>query len=143
MATTNLNFFQGKKENLPITNNIEPHSFYMTTDSYDLYYSDENKSLQRLAANPSETIKEIHTFYNVLSKEIPTSYPPNYDITGWTEDASKAPYVEGNQVYSIDCFIYMDGSYKYQEVEELITQNEIDEICGTPIEIFTATKGEF
>ena len=138
--TTPLNFFKGTNQRLNIAE-IQPNSFYITTDTKDFYYTDENGELFRFGSNPSNTIKEIHTYYcyrEILIDEL--EFPPQ----GMYELTEQAPeYTDDLQVYSIDCVVFMDGSYIYINPKELITWDEIDGICGTPIEIFTATKGEF
>lgn len=125
--SNNLNFFQGKSENLPPMENLQKNSFYLTTDSYDFYYTNSEKDLIRFATNPKETIKEIHTYYSTdLNPDIPTTFPPSNTI--WS--SAEPEYIEGEQIYSINCFIYMDDSFKYSEINELITFSEIDEICN-------------
>ena len=129
--STNLKFFQGLNKNLPTEEEkIQPHSFYLTTDTYDFYYANDEKDLIRFAANPKETIKEIKIYYSTnLNPEYPMTFPPSDTV--WSLTAPE--YIEGEQIYSINCFVYMDDSFEYSEINELITFSEIDEICGNEI----------
>lgn len=122
----NLNFFKGLSADLPDEINRKSYSFYLTEDEKDFYYSNENKELIRMAANPSNTIKEIHTLYSRTSNTPPESYPLD-ENSPWTDIVPE--YQFGEQIYSIKCIIYMDGNCYFSKVQELITQEEIDEIC--------------
>lgn len=123
---SNLNFFKGDSSNLPSTDSRQPYSFYLTEDTNNFYYTNQYKTLIRMAADPSETIKEIHTLYNSDSDILPTEYPLP-ETSSWTENFP--PYTVGDSLYFVDCIVYMDDSYSFSEVQSLITFEEIDEIC--------------
>lgn len=123
---SNLKFFKGKNNQFPTLNNREPHSFYMVEDTNDFYYTDQYCQKIRLSAKPSETIKEIYTYYNTEDNIEPT-YPIPED-SNWKLD--EPSYSEGGQIYKIKCTVYMDGHPEFSSIEELITFDEIDAICG-------------
>ena len=120
----NLKFFKGIEENLPNEDNREIGSFYLTEDTLDFYYASQ-KDLVKLASNPHETIKEIHSFYSTTTNRPPNNYPPSAD---WS--STPPEYEKGQQIYSVSCIVYMDEHYIYSNVNELITWDDIDTICG-------------
>lgn len=135
-----INFLQGLKDDLYIKNidgavsndlkSFEEGSFLLTTDTYDFYYVNDERDLVRFATDPKETIKELYIYYSTNSNpEYPTTFPPLDAVWSLTPPE----YIEGEQVYSINCFIYMDDSFEYSEINELITFSEIDEICENEI----------
>lgn len=126
---SSLKFFKGKFNSMPETKNRLSHSFYLAEDTNDFYYTNENKKLIRLSADPDTTIKEIHTFYNIIPDAVEPTVYPLPENSNWTKEV---PYYHaGEQIYSITCTIYMSGRYSFSEKRELITYEEIDEICSS------------
>lgn len=137
----NLKFLKGNSTSLlnKSKNDLEKNSFYLTTDTNDFYYTDDNNNLIRFGANPSQTIKEIHSYYSITTNEAPSIYPPP------SSDWSNTPpeYTEGDQIYSVSCIIYMNGDFIYSDVHELITREEIDEICGGLVDNIIGEVGNY
>lgn len=74
---SNLKFFKGLEKNLPQDKLLlEKESFYLTEFDYNFYYSDADKNLNLLFAEPSIRLKEMHTYYSTSSNSKPTSFPP-------------------------------------------------------------------
>lgn len=138
--STNLNFFKGKSEDLEKIE-TKPSSFYLTEDSKDFYFTTNTGELIRIGADPTVTIKEIHTYYSTGDNTPPNSFPPNFNNSGWTEEIPN--YYKGEKFYIIECIVYMDGHYEYSEVEEMVTYQEIENICGRFIQIVSQSEGEF
>jgi hypothetical protein len=92
---SNLNFFKGNSDKMPITANRKPYSFYLVEDTNDFYYSNKNKSLIKMATDPSTMIKEIYTLYSTTSSEI----PDNLEDSNWTK--IMPTYKDGEQIYSV------------------------------------------
>lgn len=124
---SSLKFFKGKKAQFPTSGNREPYSFYMVEDTNDFYYTDQYCQKIRLSADPSTTIKEIYTYYNTNNNVLPNTYPVPTS-SGWVTE--EPIYYDGNQIYKTKCILYMDDHYEFSTVEELITHQEIDDICG-------------
>ena len=125
---SNLKFFKGRSEALPIKEDRLSHSFYLSEDTNDFYYTDENKKLIRLSADPDTTVKEIHTFYsNAPGGAKPASYPIP-EGSSWKENVPE-DYDVGEELYFITCTVYMSGKYEFSDVQGLITYDEIDLIC--------------
>lgn len=123
---SNLQFFKGRSSALPSTANRKAGAFYLTEDTFDFYYSDNFNELKRLAADPSRTIKELHTYYSLTSNTKPTSYPP--DLNYWSQEIPSG-YLGGEPLYGINCIVYMDGTFSYSDINSFITNTDIDNIC--------------
>ena len=127
---SNLKFFKGLEKNLPQDNKLllEKESFYLTEFDYNFYYSDTDKNLHLLFAEPSIKLKEMHTYYNISPKaSIPNSFPPS-DDSGWIPTEPQ-DFEGGKPGHIINCKVYMDGTFKYSQINNLITEADIDEIC--------------
>lgn len=122
-----LKFFKGKLKNLP--KNKTEGSFYIAEDTYDIYYAKNNQQEIKLFTNPKYRIKDVQTYYSIITNEKPALYPPSSD---WTL-AKSNNFGYGQSGAKVTCIIYMDGHYEYSEVDDLITFEEIDFICNNTI----------
>lgn len=134
-----IKFLQGPKDDLYIKNadgtvsndlkSFEEGSFLLTTNIYNLYYVSENNTLIKLISDPSNTIKEIHTYYYLEKNPInppttPTIFPP--DETKWSLITPN--YTEGDIFYKINCIVYISGDYEYKNLDRLLGYEDIDAI---------------
>lgn len=122
---SSLKFFKGKRKNLP--QNKQDNAFYLTEDTYDVYYIKDEQNPIKLFTDPKSRIKEIHTYYTTQTNLSPSTYPPPPEL--WSTEKPE-DFGYGNYGAQVICTVYMDGHYDYSDVEDLIMLEEIDYICG-------------
>lgn len=122
---SNLQFFKGDADKLPEPSKRQAGAFYLTEDTFDFYYADHFNELKRLAANPAETIKELHTYYSLTSDTKPENYPPD---SNWSQGIPSG-YSGGEPLYATNCIVYMNGEWSYSNINSFITNDDIDAIC--------------
>lgn len=131
-----LQFFKGHSSKLSSMNK-QPCCFYFVEDTHDMYYTTDYNELITIFANPQKRIKQVLTYYSVSTSNKPTQYPPNENE--WKLFSSD--YVPGQPGYSIECTVFMDGTYKYSKVRDYITEADIDLICSQN-DLSTSVVGE-
>lgn len=122
-----IKFFKGPSNKLDSAQ-IQSGSFYLTEDTNDMYYATNNNTLIAIFSNPKKRIQKIQTYYSTVNSNKPISYPPNEKE--WKTTFSD--YIPGQPGYSVECTLFMDGTYQYSTIKDYITDQDIDLICTIP-----------